>query len=685
MPTSGRLIPLEILAGVQPETDATGASTPHYTYSDKIRFSGGVPEKIGGWAKLTFDYSDEIRGIVRSYFSAMISGITYGIIGSHSNVYSVLGARLVNVTPLSTSATNAANSLTTQYDTLAANPIATVNGSPTITITDSDYARFVAGDVVTISGAATTNGIADTAINGEKIIRSIVTGGYTINTGANATSTGSGGGASVVRASGLIEVTNNVHAQTNGDRTKIIDAATTGGVTNTEINKEFLIRNVSTNTFDIMTEGTATSAVTAGGGAATKYYKQISAGNIDEGNASGYGAGLYGIGLYGTPKESSSLRAYPRIWFFDRYGNTIIANAGNQSGIYQWTGDTNIAPALITNAPTKVNYAFVSNNILVTFGAEDSGNEVENRVFASDYADIINWTSSSTNQVFDDDIEGAGKLISHAPIEGRNLIFTEHQTYSLRYIGLPYVWEIEQIDNAIGIIAPMARCSVKGIAFWMGLNNFYMYRGGSVEIIPSNSGNESTVLSYVFSNLNWGQKSKCFAWYNPKYNEVWFHYPSLMSLECDRVIVVNLLDFTWVPHILSRSAVEYPVINSRNPKLANQSTLYKHEFGNDNDTYPLEFELTSNKRFYGKQNVNLTAIIPDSIQDGSITFTATGMLFPQSTMNTYSNSVTVTPTTERVPFVSSARFYQYSWSGSVLDQSWSMGTWYEEQQAGAME
>ena len=43
--------------------------------------------------------------------------------------------------------------------------------------------------------------------------------------GANATSTGSGGGASVVRASGLVNVTSASHGQADGDHIKI-DSAT---------------------------------------------------------------------------------------------------------------------------------------------------------------------------------------------------------------------------------------------------------------------------------------------------------------------------------------------------------------------------------------------------------------------------------------------------------------------------
>ena len=56
-----QLRPIEVVAGVQPDTDRTATSTQHYVASDKIRFVDGVPEKIGGFVPMTFDYNDMIE------------------------------------------------------------------------------------------------------------------------------------------------------------------------------------------------------------------------------------------------------------------------------------------------------------------------------------------------------------------------------------------------------------------------------------------------------------------------------------------------------------------------------------------------------------------------------------------------------------------------------------------------
>ena len=674
---------IDVLPGVQPSTDKTNFKTPHWTNADKIRFNGGIPEKIKGWTSYTFNYDKTIDGTTRTIYSEIINGKNYIMLGTNTTLYSILGSELTNITPLDTSSTAIANSLDTHYDTLGSDPLAATDGSSTITVTDSEAEKFKEGDTATLSGATGFAGIAAGALNGDHVVRTIGSGVFTIDVGTNATSTTSGGGASVVRTSGLLTVNVTAHGHSDDDRVKLEAAVATGGITAPEINLEFNIRNSLTDSFDVMTAGTATSSVSAGGGASTVYYVQIEDGALNQGNVQGYGAGLYGAGLYGTALISPDSISYPRIWFLDRFADTIIGTPGNQTGLYQWLGSNSVAPTLITNAPTEINYAFESDNILVTFGASDLSVEVPNRILACDQNNITVWTSSSVNQAFDDDIEGAGRLISHARASDYNLIFTNTQTYTFRYIGLPFVWEIKNIDSNIGIIAPMARVSIGGIPYWMGISNFYTYRGGNVEIIKSNSQEESTCLDYVYNDLNYGQASKIFCEYNKENSEIWFHYPSSGSNECDRVVVVNTLELTWTIHNMDRTAGQQHGIIDKNPLLANVGTLYKHEIGDDDNGSSMAFTLTSNKRYFGKDNINLNAIIPDSTQVGNILFNHKGFAYPQSPAYIIDKDDTITPTTEFVPILASARFYQYTISGDVLGQSWEMGEWLEEVQKGS--
>lgn len=840
MTLAGQLVELQIMPGVMPSTDATSSDIPCWASTYHVRFDSttGRLRKIGGWSHQTFDYNVTVDGTIRTVYSATINQQVTTILGTNTSLYALLGSSLSNITPLDITPIDAPDSLATHYATLASNPISTTSGSNVITIADTEAGLFQTGDVYTLSGATTTNGVPNTEINARHIIRTIGVNVLTVQVGTNATSTGSGGGASVVRSSGLITLTQMAHGLSENERigvagvatlaassatvgapgtgyvpgdiikvaggdfespatftlstTKVVsatvaaggtggssgtqtvtgttgsgtkfqasvtvsgggsitavlsislagsyasnpsiltnepvtgasltgaalnvimgvntitlldagiyytppinNAATTcphgtgatldvtysgidnvGGIPNTDIDIEFNIRNVLTDSFDFMTEGTATSSVSGAGGSDIVYFLSIPAGNLDQGIGQGYGAGKYGVGLYGTALLSEFGEKYPQIWFCDRYGDNIVTTPGNQSGVYTWNGNTTEAPTLIPNAPTDINYAFVQDNILVTFG-----HELENQIFSSDQGDYTQWTASSNNQVFQLTLVGAGRLISHVPLNGYSLIFTSTQTYTFQYIGLlSGIWQIQILDSAIGILAPMARISVNGYAYWMGQDNFYMFRGGRVEIIPSNIGLQSSILRYVFDDLNYSQRYKIFAWYNENYDEIWWHYPSSESNECDRIARFNRTQQFWTADQMDRTAGEYPVQNLSNPRLADVGTLYLHESGNDDDGAPMVFSATTKKFLAGRDTIILGQIVPDSQMTGTIALTVGSYNYPQSAVAMNLNTYSITSTTERVPMQINGRYEDYTISGAELGQSFLMGQWMLEPQ-----
>jgi len=674
MTTTGATpFPLEILPGVQPVTETTELSSQYWTYSDKIRWVNGKPEKIGGWLKIAFDNSNTIAGMVRTIYSADFSNRVQTIIGSNEKLYNLTGSELTNITPLNPATTTIANSLDTHYATLGNNPLASTNGSKNVVVTDSEAALFREGDTYALSGAATFNGIPDTDINKGHIVRAVGVGTITIRVATTATGAGSGGGNAVVRTSGLITVDATAHEQLDGDRTKLAGATNTGGiVAATHINVEHIIRNATANTFDVMTGGAASSAVSNGGGSGTTYQVEIDDGNADENYGQGYGAGLYGVGLYGTALSSASNRVLPRIWYMSRFGVRIIGTPGNQTGLYEWDGDADAAPVLVANAPTAINYAFVSNEIVVTFG--DSG--VGNRIKTSDQGNRTIWVGTSENQVFEDDIEGAGRFISHVAVKDLNLIFTEQETWTMRYIGLPLIWEIDRLDSSIGLIASMARIAVNGVAFWMGQDNFYMWRGGNVEVIPARDQKQATILKYVFDNLNRSQKSKIYVEYIEKFNELRFHYPSAGSNNPDRVACVDLNYFDWWIDTIDRTAAEYPNALLTNHRMADsQGNLYQHEYGNDDDVSALGFVLRAPKMKKDRNVQVITGVVPDSVQSGNISLNVSSWQYPQSAGKAYDQNFIVMPTTEQIPVQLSGKYWQVEFSGEALGQRFIMGQW----------
>ena len=108
------------------------------------------------------------------------------------------------------------------------------------------------------------------------------------------------------------------------------------------------------------------------------------------------------------------------------------------------------------------------------------------------------------------------------------------------------------------------RAAASGTIYWMANNNFFMYRGGNVEVIPSNTSEESTILRYVFQDINFGQKEKVFAWYNQEFREIWWHYPSAAENEPNRIARLNIDTYVWTVDELTRTAAEYPQRHNAN-------------------------------------------------------------------------------------------------------------------------
>ncbi len=666
-------IPIDITPGVMPSTDNTPQATSHYVMTDKIRFVNGFPEKIGGWDTLDLEYNTPLIGCFRSIFSFTLGNLARYILASNTSLYSVIGQQQQNITPVTTTPETLTNPFATYYDTLASNPLTTTIGTGDITVADTAHKNKV-GDTVKLSGAATVNGITDTLINTNQVVTSISTNAWTFSVNGTASASGAGGGAAVVRATKIITVTDAANGFSEGWNIDISGATEAGnvigGIPIAEVNTHHQIRNVAAGSYDIYVSSFATSSV-SGKGNSVDVYPQIDEGLCSSTIGQGYGLGRYGVGRYGVSKMASTPTP-ARIWSFDRFGNLVVMTPGDQQGVYSWDGNTSGLPEMVTNAPTAVNYVFVSDNIVVTLGAAGVGN----RIKWSDQGDEETWTSTAQNQAGEDDIEGADTFLSHASLRGYNLIFTATKVYTFRYINKPLIWETKLLDGAHGLIARNARVVVGGKAYWMGIDNFYMHGGGNVEVIPSNSDKETTIKNYVYNNLSSSQQEKCFAWFNEKFNEIWFHYPSMEATECDRVARYNVLDQTWCPDTMQRNAAEYPTTLQSLPYLIDdEANILRHENGYNDNGAALEWSISSPYFNSGTFKGIIDSLIPDNIQTaGSISIVVNSKNYPNSTPES-TDAFPVTTSTEKIVFRDQGRYFQYVLSGSALNQFWRAGAW----------
>jgi len=119
----------------------------------------------------------------------------------------------------------------------------------------------------------------------------------TTTLGANPLKTGSA-------SSGILTVTAPSHGAVDNDFVTFSGATTTDGVTAAQINTEFQLTLIDSNSYTVTTEGSASSGDTAGGGSAVVAEYQINTGLNTVVTGTGFGAGTWG-GLTSTYSQTT--------------------------------------------------------------------------------------------------------------------------------------------------------------------------------------------------------------------------------------------------------------------------------------------------------------------------------------------------------------------------------------------
>ena len=172
------LIKVQVAPGIDKQDTEYGAEG-RWIDCDNVRFRYGLPEKIGGWSKVsTSALVGAARGII-TWFS--LDGDQYTITGTNKKLYVYQNQEWYDITPIRESGASITNFTTT-------------SGSTTVTVTDATHGA-IEGDFVTISSVSgTANGIAAGNLEGEFEIQSVTdTNNYVIIAKAAASGTGASG------------------------------------------------------------------------------------------------------------------------------------------------------------------------------------------------------------------------------------------------------------------------------------------------------------------------------------------------------------------------------------------------------------------------------------------------------------------------------------------------------------
>ena len=513
---------------------------------DKVRFRQGFAERIGGWTRIS---NNTFLGLCRSLFNwVTLSGANFLGVGTHLKFYISQGGAYYDVTPLR--ATTSAGDVT----------FAAVNGSSTLTVTDTAHGALV-NDFVTFSGAATLNGnITAAVLNQEYQILSVI----------------------------------NVNSYT------------------------LTAKDTSGNTV------TASASDNGNGGSSVVGKYQISVGYDIAVPISGWSGGSWGGGTWGTGATSAqSLRLWTQASFGEdlvilpRGGSLYYwdSSAGVSSRAVLASSLANAS-----DVPTVANTVLISDvsRFVFCLGANTIGTVIQDPLLVrwSDQESLINWTPAAINQAGSLRLSQGSSIITARQSRQEILIWTDSSLYALQYVGAPIVWSSQLVGQHTSIASQNSVGYANGVSYWMGMDKFYSYDGSIRQL-------RCDLRRHVFNDINNRQMDQVFAGTVEAFHEVWWFYCSADSTTIDKYVVYNYEQDIWYYGTLTRTAwidsglQDFPIAATYT------NNLVEHENGvDDNETTTptaisanissAQFDIDDGDRF---SFVN--RVVPDITFDGS--------------------------------------------------------------------
>ena len=468
--------------------------------------------------------------------------------------------------------------------------------------------------------------------------------------------------------SSTITVTDSSHGAVVNDTVTISGAVSLGGlVTATVLNQEYQIATVTgVNTYTITAKDTSGATVTANssdsgnGGSGVDGVYQINVGLDVYVESTGWGAGLWGASTWGSATALSETNQL-RLWSHDAFGEDLIINPRN-GGIFYWDESNGLSnPAVnITTlaganlAPTKGIQTIVSDvdRHVIVLGADPivgsarSGSIDPLLIAFSDQESATEWEPTSTNTAGSLRLSSGSQIVGGLRSRQETLIWTDTSLYSMQFVGAPFTFGINLINENVGLISPNGVVNAPDSVYWMARDGFYSYSGSVSRLTCS-------VLNYVLDDFNQGQAFKVVAFTNREFNEVGWFYPSGSSSENDRYVVYNYLEGAWSIGELSRTAWLDDGIFQK-PRAAGKDSsvnyVYTHENSDDADGLPMDnvfiesgdIDIDDGEKFgFVKKIIPDVKFFGDNSSAGQINFVLKTRNFPGDSLSTNStNNVT---------------------------------------------
>lgn len=188
---------------------------------------------------------------------------------------------------------------------------------------------------------------------------------------------------------------------------------------------------------------------------------------------------------------------------------------------------------------------------------------------------LVGWSDVNQPQTLNsgdagsDRVTGA-KVVKGLPLRGGNgpgaLLWSLDSLISMQYVGGSAVFRFTTISSQTSILSQNSVIEYDGNYFWVGVDRFLAYSGGSVSELPNDNN-----LNWFFDNLNFDQRQKVWATKVPRYGEIHWYFPFGDATECTHCVIYNVREKTWYDNRNPRSAgfysqvFHYPVMAGSEP------------------------------------------------------------------------------------------------------------------------
>ena len=252
--------------------------------------------------------------------------------------------------------------------------------------------------------------------------------------------------------------------------------------------------------------------------------------NIYEWNGSSYTARL---------AASSNRLSTEKLFFAEANNEIYVTDSKNNIAKSSTAGFSNVSWDTSSSGRnlTAAHVVLAFNSRLLFFNTTDgTDGEVPNRILYTDASDYDRI--SNTNFL---DLNFSGTPIITAKVLGQNFItvFKSDSIVTLQDQGSPLVF-VPKNRQQVGILGPKAVTNIPNAQVFVSNDGIYLFNGAALRAIA-----DETIVSELFSTLNYTYKDNVYCWTDFKNREVIIHYPTGSNEEPDRCFVWNYQFNVW--------------------------------------------------------------------------------------------------------------------------------------------